>query len=767
MDYSIASAQGESAQRRFVIMFQPEWKEEAKPKKRPVHVDPNMPDAPSTLEPETWHDYATVLAAIKHKATLPAYRAGRLFPAHVMPYGAQALDLDPAKGNQEQVDEARAIAERFAPFAKVTESINGGYHIEFECWLPLPELVTMTGLRIDIKRGEGFNGATPSFLSVGTAPSFAPDVDPAHGELKRLNDDGWRVLRELYASNGQPLDADEQPAPGDPTPTRTRKVKADDLPEMPDRGAEFDPVIVAELDDAARRRLADSFDNTIDKAGVYSTAKDASQQCAMLLRDILKKYPNRAAAVRIVLSHPAGQQKPASHAKDSPKKWANYLHRQANYEHENNHKDGAYMKVNLNLPDVSNVTTLAAVQTEQDDDFTFQRDEVKPPEKPASFTVERFLPVGVTIFYGDSQTFKSFLLQHICGCVAIGTGYLSTMRVVGGIAVYLVGEAPETELPRRAAWNAIYNDGEAIPRYYTWTPKEAPNLLNDSVVNRTISQLEKLVNSTGEPLRVLAIDTLTDVMHEDANDNKVMAALMRQLGRIARHFNCSIALTHHTGKNAEAGHRGGKSLKDKADAFYKVERVEMPDPKNLNAIDYRCKVTNEKLKSGKPKQVFTFPLILADVPEWAQAKQDESGAMQYTTIEDSFIKKLREQNEEDSKLTLVMKNMTLEDEQELRALRGDATPEEIASITRRITGKDERWKFFPDAVLAHINDCVPEFKTVADITASLTDWANIHDYQNKSLGNAGSVSKALQRLTKRGLIEQTGTAPRCMYKSLK
>lgn len=119
--------------------------------------------------------------------------------------------------------------------------------------------------------------------------------------------------------------------------------------------------------------------------------------------------------------------------------------------------------------------------------------------------------MGVTAIYGASSTFKSYTALSISLRVALMEHRWAGRNIKGGSVLYIAAEGGSSIAPRVGAWADKYNNGNPIKNFYT-LPR-AVDLAEPKVVNGVLKEIKRIKDVTGEPVRMIVIDTLSQSMN--------------------------------------------------------------------------------------------------------------------------------------------------------------------------------------------------------------------------------------------------------------
>jgi AAA domain len=199
-----------------------------------------------------------------------------------------------------------------------------------------------------------------------------------------------------------------------------------------------------------------------------------------------------------------------------------------------------------------------------------------------TYLVKRLIPrAGLTVIWGPPKCGKSFWTFDLVMHVALGWDYRGR-RVQQGAVVYLALEGGKGFEGRIEAFRQRFLpvDHDPVPFYLIADAlnlvKEHPDLIGCI-----------RVQSKGNPLAVVVIDTLNRSLAGSESDDKDMAAYIRAADAIHRDFGCAVIIIHHCGIDATRP-RGHTSLAGAVDAQLAVKR---------DAAD-NIVVTVERMKDG-------------------------------------------------------------------------------------------------------------------------------------------------------------------------
>jgi hypothetical protein len=199
-------------------------------------------------------------------------------------------------------------------------------------------------------------------------------------------------------------------------------------------------------------------------------------------------------------------------------------------------------------------------------------------EQPIAYPIRPIAARGfLTILVGRHSSYKSWLMMATGQAAHRGGGEVAGMRCERTTVLYVDAENGPRLMGRRFKDAGVPADGLLVA---DGTRLRLP---------RDLYRLRGLIEGTGAGLVVLdSLRRLTPLRENESDD---MAALIAELGTIARQLDVAVVLIHHRSTKAGAATlRGSSSIEDQADLVFALERVGGdPDKKRrrLRATKYR------------------------------------------------------------------------------------------------------------------------------------------------------------------------------------
>lgn len=197
---------------------------------------------------------------------------------------------------------------------------------------------------------------------------------------------------------------------------------------------------------------------------------------------------------------------------------------------------------------------------------------------------------GLSVLYGPSGTFKSFVALDWAYCVAAGIPWLGRATIPRYV-VFVAGEGASGLRWRRDAWREQHAHGPVERMRFL---PDATNLRDPEQVTRTRLALDGLPERPG----LLVIDTMARAMVGGDEDRaKDVGEFIAAVGGLSR--GGAVLVVHHTGKDG-GSERGSSALRGAADLMVKAQK------KGTGLL--RVELTCDKLKDSAAWSAMTLRL---------------------------------------------------------------------------------------------------------------------------------------------------------------
>jgi RecA-family ATPase len=187
--------------------------------------------------------------------------------------------------------------------------------------------------------------------------------------------------------------------------------------------------------------------------------------------------------------------------------------------------------------------------------------------------VERLLGDGAaSLWFGPSNTGKSFIILDLCICVASGRAFRDEHEVDQGAVVYVAGEGI-TGMQNRI--EAARREGMLHPEAPLFLCFVPVSLLEPSNALKLAESVKAAAEQSDLPCRLVVIDTLSRSMPGgDENSGKDMTVAVQSIDAVRAATGAHVLAVHHTGKDQERGARGHSSLRAAVDTEVEITRPE-------------------------------------------------------------------------------------------------------------------------------------------------------------------------------------------------
>lgn len=204
---------------------------------------------------------------------------------------------------------------------------------------------------------------------------------------------------------------------------------------------------------------------------------------------------------------------------------------------------------------------------------------------------------GLSVIYGPSESFKSFIALDIALSISCGSDWRG-QACDGGPVVYVIGEGVAGWPARVLTWIERRSEGRT-PDFWTVPVGIAMTEKDDA------SALLDAIQGVCERPAMIVLDTLArNFGAGDENSTQDMNAFIASVDRVRQATGAHVMLVHHTGKDAERGARGSSVLRAALDTEMQCERSDF----NLPFVSFR--VTKQKdIEKGEP---MSFEMVSAE-----------------------------------------------------------------------------------------------------------------------------------------------------------
>lgn len=211
--------------------------------------------------------------------------------------------------------------------------------------------------------------------------------------------------------------------------------------------------------------------------------------------------------------------------------------------------------------------------------------------------VEGLITAGaLSVWFGESNSGKTYLVLHLCLCLARGVPFLGR-RVLQGAVIYVACEG-SISVRRRVAAHEKHFGVKVGP--FGLIPM-ALNLMDPSAdVDDLIALIKAKADEIGRPILLVVVDTVARAM-AGANENasEDMARFVSAADRIREETGAHVLGIHHSGKDAARGARGHSSLRAAVDTEIEVSADELAKLHTAHITKQRDLATKGQRLAGK------------------------------------------------------------------------------------------------------------------------------------------------------------------------
>lgn len=179
---------------------------------------------------------------------------------------------------------------------------------------------------------------------------------------------------------------------------------------------------------------------------------------------------------------------------------------------------------------------------------------------------------GTSIWYGESNSGKTYLVLHLAYCVSTGTRFFGK-RVERGAVIYIAAEGAGSVKRRVAAFEKHH----AQPFGSFGLISTSLTLMDPSAdVEDLIDLIKERASEIGEIVQLIVVDTVARAMggaNENASED--MSRLVAAFDRIRDETGAHVLGIHHSGKDTGKGARGHSSLRAAVDTEVEVTADEV------------------------------------------------------------------------------------------------------------------------------------------------------------------------------------------------
>lgn len=204
---------------------------------------------------------------------------------------------------------------------------------------------------------------------------------------------------------------------------------------------------------------------------------------------------------------------------------------------------------------------------------------------------------GMSVIYGPSESFKSFIALDIAMSISCGLDWRGH-ACDGGPVVYVIGEGVAGWPARVLTWLQRRSEGRTA-QFWTVPVGVALTEKDDAT-----ALLEAIQSACDRPAMIV-LDTLArNFGAGDENSTQDMNAFVASVDRLRQATGAHVMLVHHTGKDASRGARGSSVLRASLETEMECHRSDFKLP-------FVC-FSVTKQKDIEKREPMTFEMVSAE-----------------------------------------------------------------------------------------------------------------------------------------------------------
>lgn len=216
---------------------------------------------------------------------------------------------------------------------------------------------------------------------------------------------------------------------------------------------------------------------------------------------------------------------------------------------------------------------------------------------------------GLSMFYGDSNSGKTYMVMHLGLCIASGLPWLGC-QVERGLVIYIACESA-VSIRRRYVAHCKHFGLEEVSGFGI-VPTTISLMDPSADIDAVISLVKEQMFAMGEAVQLIVIDTVARAMAGgNENDGEDVSRLVGGADRIREETGAHVLLIHHTGKESTKGARGHSSLRAAVDTEIEVTS----DDSNIHV----AKVTKQRDLATKGQRFAArFVSVELGIDQWGK-----------------------------------------------------------------------------------------------------------------------------------------------------
>ena len=212
------------------------------------------------------------------------------------------------------------------------------------------------------------------------------------------------------------------------------------------------------------------------------------------------------------------------------------------------------------------------------------------------------------VIYAEPGIGKSLIVREVCACLASGKGVFGQSKREPMSILYIDHENIPTTDIRRSLIDMGFNAEELEEHFHLLSfPDFAP-----FDVPQGGAELMKVVSILKPKLVVM--DTASRTVQGKENDNNTWLDFYNYTGKLLKAAGIAYIRIDHTGKNADAGQRGGSAKKGDVDLVWYLKEIKKETVFLFENQKHRVPI--EKLKFAVKRELLPLRHVLENALDW-------------------------------------------------------------------------------------------------------------------------------------------------------
>jgi hypothetical protein len=182
--------------------------------------------------------------------------------------------------------------------------------------------------------------------------------------------------------------------------------------------------------------------------------------------------------------------------------------------------------------------------------------------------------IGVVSVFGESKSFKTFILIHMAVCATLGRAFAWHKCKNPGVFVYIAAEDAKGVEKRLVGYCMAHGiSREDVPIAIVGVAPNLGTVKGDAMPLASAIDTELQGMGYGDPSGII-IDTLNQTLGDAEENGTGMQAFLINAGLIADGFSCPVFAANHVGHAEKGRERGGSQIQGNAATRLQIERVD-------------------------------------------------------------------------------------------------------------------------------------------------------------------------------------------------